>query len=293
MMNKMAFHRVHIEITNICGLACSFCPPKSQAPKSMALDFFEALLLQLRSHTKVLAFHVMGDPLTLSSLPSYLECAFKHGFEVELTTSGYYLAKHNVSTLFHPSVRQLNISLNAFNKNSLAMSFEEYMRNVLHVSDEKLKNYPKPFINLRLWNLDSELSEESFNREVFKIFENHFSVSIDASLLDGKRESIRLASKILLHFDSYFEWPSLQSSHFSHGTCYGLKSHIAILADGRVVPCCLDGEGVIELGNLHQNSLEEILTSQRTVAIQEGFAKGVAVEELCQKCSYKDRFTPL
>lgn len=284
------FHRVHVEITNICGLSCSFCPPKLQPSKSMDLAFFEKTLQELAPFTKMLALHVMGDPLTLSSLSNYLDLALKYGFEVELTTSGYYLAKHSVSTLFHPSVRQLNISLNAFNKNSLTMSFEEYMKNVLHVSDEKLKNHPKPFINLRLWNLDGELSEESFNQEVFKIFEEHFGVKIDAPLLDGKRESLRLASKILLHFDSYFEWPSLSANHFSHGTCYGLKSHIAILADGRVVPCCLDGEGVIELGNLHQESLKEILNSKRAVAIQEGFARGEAIEELCQKCSYKERF---
>jgi radical SAM protein with 4Fe4S-binding SPASM domain len=284
------FHRIHVEITNICGLACSFCPPKSQAPKSMALSFFEDVLVQLRSHTKTLALHVMGDPLTLSTLHTYLECALKYGFEVELTTSGYYLKNHSLQTLFHPCVRQLNISLNAFNKNSLGISFEEYMQHVLYVSDEKLANYPKPFINLRLWNLDGQQSEQNYNTKIFELLGSHFEVEVNDKNLDGSREALRLASKVLLHFDSYFEWPTLSSSHMSHGKCYGLKAHIAILADGRVVPCCLDGDGVIELGNLHEKSLEEILHSKRAVDIKEGFVKGIAVEDLCQKCSYKDRF---
>lgn len=283
------FHRVHVEITNICGLVCSFCPPKSQPSKSMEQSFFEKILSQLKPYTKILALHVMGDPLTLSNLERYLELAYKYGFEVELTTSGYYLQNHPMTTLFHPSVRQLNISLNAYNKNSLGMSFEEYLQSVLDVCDAKLQDHPRPFVNLRLWNLDEQQSEQDYNERVFKIFEEHFQVKIEP-IDAGKRESLRLASKILLHFDTYFEWPSLNSSHMSNGRCYGLKSHIAILADGRVVPCCLDGEGVIELGNLHHETLNKILDSKRAKEIQEGFKNGIAIEELCQKCSYKERF---
>lgn len=96
---------------------------------------------------------------------------------------------------------------------------------------------------------------------------------------------------MLLHFDSYFEWPSLNSTHESDGTCYGLKSHIGILANGTVVPCCLDGEGVIDLGNLNETTLESILTSKRAKDMIEGFREFKAVEELCKKCSYKDKFS--
>jgi hypothetical protein len=257
----------------------------------MSLEFFEKILSELKPYTKNLSLHVMGDPLTLSNLESYLELAYQAGFEVELTTSGYYLQKHSVNTLFHPAVRQLNISLNAYNKNSLGMSFEEYIGSVLAVCDAKLQSYPKPFINLRVWNLDEKCSELSFNEQLFGVLGEHFEMEISLDeVLTCKTKSIRLASKILLNFDSYFEWPSLNSSHESHASCYGLKSHIGILANGVVVPCCLDGEGVINLGDLHGSSLEEILNSKRAKAMIEGFANCKAVEELCVKCSYKDRF---
>ena len=285
------FHRVHVEITNICGLACSFCPPKLQPTKTMSLEFFEKVLSELKPYTKSLALHVMGDPLTLSNLENYLELAYQAGFEVELTTSGYYLKKNPFTTLFHPAVRQLNISLNAYNKNDSNLSFESYMQGVLEVCDKKLQNYPKPFINLRVWNLDEKCSELSFNEQLFGVLQEHFEIKISLEeVLTCKTKSIRLGSKILLNFDSYFEWPSLNSSHESHASCYGLRSHIGILANGVVVPCCLDGEGVINLGDLHGSSLKEILNSRRAKAMLEGFANGKAVEELCVKCSYKDRF---
>ena len=287
----MHFNRVHIEVTNICGLACSFCPPKLQPTKTMTLGFFEKILLELKPYTRSLAFHVMGDPLTLSNLFEYLELAGKYGFEVELTTSGYYLKKTPVEVLFHSAVRQVNISLNSYNKNSLNLSFEEYMDGVLKTCNSKLENYPKPFINLRIWNLDDVLSEAEFNTMLFEKIEDFFDTQIDLdAIYKDKVKSLRLASKVLLNFDNYFEWPTLQSTHDSDAACYGLKSHIGILADGTVVPCCLDGEGVINLGNLHEMSLNEVLNSKRAQAMIEGFAQDKAVEELCRKCSYKDRF---
>ena len=288
----MQFHRVHIEVTNICGLACSFCPPKLQPSKTMDLDFFEHILNELQGRTKELAFHVMGDPLTLSNLDEYLEVSEEKGFKVTLTTSGYYLKKTSFQTLFHPAVRQINISLNAYNKNSLNLTFEDYMNAVIELCQQKLAHYPLPFINLRLWNFDEACSEIDFNTDLFKRLQEAFDISLDVNALYKERpKSVRLASKVLLHFDSYFQWPSMDSSHDTQGTCYGLKSHIGVLADGTIVPCCLDGEGVINLGNLHESSLEEVLTSKRATDMRVGFEKGEAVEELCKKCSYKDRFT--
>jgi len=287
----MHFNRVHIEVTNICGLACSFCPPKLQPTKTMSLEFFEKVLIELHPYTKSLSFHVMGDPLTLSNLFDYLELTAKYGFEVELTTSGYYLKKTPLEALFHPVVRQVNISLNSYNKNDLNLSFEQYMDGVLNTCKNKLDKYPKPFINLRVWNLDEKLSEAEFNKKLFENIENFFSTQIDLKkIYKENTKSIRLASKVLLNFDKYFEWPSLNSTHDSDASCYGLKSHIGILADGTVVPCCLDGEGVINLGNLNDTSLQDVLNSKRAQDMIKGFSQNKAVEELCRKCSYKDRF---
>lgn len=287
----MQFHRVYIEITNICGLACSFCPTKTVPSKIMSLAFFEKILLQLMDYTKTLAFHVMGDPLTLSNLDEYLLLAKRYGFEVELTTSGYYLGKTKPQTLFLEPVRQLNISLNSYNKNSLNISFEEYINPILDLCIQKIARFEKPFINLRLWNLDDICSEAQYNNAVFEKLSSSFGVTIDTDqIYTQKIKSIRLAPKVILNFDSYFEWPSLNSLHQSHAACHGLKSHIAVLCDGVVVPCCLDSEGIIALGNLNHTTLKEILNSKRATEMILGFKNGKAVEELCKKCSYKDRF---
>lgn len=277
----MRFQKVYIEITNICGLTCSFCPTKTQPTKTMSLEFFEKIVLQVHPFTKEIALHVMGDPLTLSNLKEYLDIAFKHLLKVNITTSGFHLKNH--TNLFHPSLKQINISLNSFNKNSPKMRFEEYMQTIFRLYEQRVDE--EVFINLRLWNLDVNNTEESYNKQVFEALEAYFNIKI---IPDGK--TFRLAKKVLLHFDSCFEWPSLKNTHLTHGFCHGLSAQIAVLCDGRVVPCCLDAEGIMELGNLHVSSLQEILASQKAKNIVLGFQEKKAVETLCQKCSFKERF---
>ncbi len=287
----MKFYRIYIELTNVCGLSCSFCPTKELPSKEMDLAFFEAVIKQVQAYTKEIACHVVGDPLTQSNLHAYLDIIHKYGLKAMLTTSGYFLKKHSYDTLFHPCVKQINISLNAFNKNDTSLTFEQYIRPVLALCEAKLERKEELFINLRVWNLDEMMSERTFNEILFLKLSETFYTSLSLEIVYEERpKSIRLASKILVHFDNYFEWPSLKNKNYGHGTCQGLQSHIAILASGKVVPCCLDCDGIIELGDLHKNTLDEIVTSKRASAMLSGFKEGKSVEELCQKCSYKDRF---
>ena len=287
----MKFYRIYVELTNVCGLSCSFCPTKELPNKQMDLEFFESIIKQAKHYTKEIACHVVGDPLTQSNLFEYLDIIDKHGLKAMLTTSGYYLKKHSYDTLFHPCVKQINISLNSFNKNDTSLTFEQYMKSILNLCEAKLQREEELFINLRVWNLDELMSEHSFNERLFKKLEDAFETSLDLkSIYTNRPKSIRLASKILVHFDNYFEWPSLKNNTYGHGTCQGLQSHVAILASGKVVPCCLDCDGIIELGDLHNDTLQTILSSKRAVSMIEGFKEGKASEELCQKCSYKERF---
>ena len=257
----------------------------------MDLDFFESTIRQASAYTKEIACHVVGDPLTQSNLGDYLDIIHKYGLKAMLTTSGYFLKKHSYETLFHPCVKQINISLNSFNKNDTSLTFEQYIKPVLDLCRVKLDRQEELFINLRVWNLDEMMSERDFNETLFSKLSNEFNVTLDLdNIYKEKPKSIRLDSKILVHFDNYFEWPSLNNKNYGDGTCQGLQSHIAILASGKVVPCCLDCDGIIELGDLHEVSLKKILSNRRTVNMLEGFKEGKAVEELCRKCSYKERF---
>ncbi len=283
----MKFHIVYIEITNICGLQCSFCPPKINPIKTLSLEEFENIIAQVAPLTDLVALHVLGDPLVISDLEKYLDIVQKYNLKAMITTTGYHLNDSMFQTLSHSTIKQINFSLNSFNKNSMKKSLNEYLQPILDFCQYKVEHNLPNFINLRLWNLDQQNSEEDFNTQIINSLENFFNIKIE---INKQKESIRIDNKVLINFDQYFQWPSLKNDIVGDGYCHGLQSQFAILVDGRVVPCCLDCDGVIELGNITQQSLQDILNSSKASKIIEGFKNNKAVEELCQKCSYKERF---
>lgn len=281
------FHKVYIELTNICGLTCSFCPTKEMRSRTMQLDFFEKILVQLKPYTKNIALHVFGDPLTLSNLYKYLDIAYKYNFQVDITTTGYYLDKFDLDLFLHKAIKQINFSLNSYNKNEMHISLEEYLSPLFKLCDLKLKNKVHNFINFRLWNKDTHNSENQFNQSILDLLSTKFNIPLN---INDDKKSIRLENQILLNYDNYFKWPSLEDTDKTDGFCHGLSSQIAILSSGVVVPCCLDSFGIINLGNMHNSPLENILQSYKAIQIVNGFRNNICVEELCKRCTFKDRF---
>jgi len=118
-------------------------------------------------------------------------------------------------------------------------------------------------------------------------------VTVDFSKIDLKfKKSFPLGGRFSMHFDSRFRWPNMNDQVLGQiGFCHALTSHIAIHADGRVVPCCLDKEAKINLGNIFETDFSEILKSSRLLNMKAGFARGELCESLCQRCEFIQRFS--
>ena len=283
---------MHIEITNICNLKCTFCPPKILPNATMSLEKFDDLNAQLKPYTKELAYHMVGDPLVLSNLNEYLNISLKHELKVNITTTANNINEKHYKALLNPTIKQINFSINSYNANSHKKSLEEYLNPILDfVKFAQNKNH-EYFINFRIWNLDEEKSAKEFNKKVFDRINQFFDSSINIEeVYIEKPKNIRIDRKIFFNFDEYFNWPSLENEIVStNGFCYGLDSHFGILTSGDVVPCCLDQNACINLGNTNTTQISDILNSKRVKDIQSGFRKGIVVEELCQKCEYRTRF---
>ncbi len=286
------FKKVYIELTNICNLKCSFCPPPINDNKTMSLENFNILNFQLKDLTKQLAYHLLGDPLVLSNLKQYLDISFKYNLKVNITTTGNTLKKDNFKVLFHKTIRQINFSINSYNANSHKKSLEEYLNPILDFLSFCIDKKQEFFINLRIWNFDEAKSCKEFNTKVFNIVNKHFNLKIDLEkIYKEKPKNIRIARKVFFDFDEYFKWPSLDNEFVSkEGFCYGLDSHFGITSSGTLVPCCLDINAKVNLGDFKKNSLKDILSSKKVTNIQEAFKKNIIIEELCQKCEYRTRF---
>ena len=276
----MRFSKIYLEISNLCNLSCAFCPGTRRQKRAMTEEEFAALLPKLRPWTDYLYFHLMGEPLLHPKLGRFLELAGAQGFRVILTTNGTLLQKQQEVLLNAPALHKVNISLHAFEANDLEIPFSEYLDGCFRFGQaaegEKLIAY-------RLWN---QGGQDEKNAKILDAMHRFFPFQWVI-----ERRGTRIGDRVYLEYGDKFDWPDLTAPDGGEAVfCYGLRDQIGILCDGTVVPCCLDHEGDIALGNLFTRSMEEILETPRAKAIYEGFSRRKATEELCRRCGYARRF---
>lgn len=281
---KPKFKKIYIEITNICNLKCSFCPDTKREKGFMSLQNFETILSKIKDYTNLITLHVKGEPLMHLDLKGILDACEKANILVNITTNGTLLLENKDILKNSNSLRQLNISLHSLSQNN-NMEENRYLDNIF----EAVRAIKDKYISYRLWNLKS-IKENDDNFYVLKRLEDEYNIS-NLVELAKQNEFVELENNIFLNQDIEFDWPNINGSVVSErGTCRGLRDQIAILVNGDVVPCCLDQNGDIKLGNIFENSLEEILNSDLSKCIKKGFEEGVLVHKLCKKCGYRTKF---
>ncbi len=275
------FHKIYLEISNLCNLSCAFCPGTKRKKQAMTVEEFSALLPKLRPYSDYLYFHLMGEPLLHPQLEIFLHLAGEAGFKVILTTNGTLLPKQQEMLLSSPALHKVNISLHAFEANDLTIPFSDYLDGCFRFGKAA---EVKVLTVFRLWNHGGA---EERNQEILSALESWFPQPWTV-----ERKGPRLGNRVYLEYGDKFDWPDLSAEEGSDRVfCYGLRDQLGVLCDGTVVPCCLDHEGDIALGNLFQEDLEEILATEKAQAIYRGFQNGKASQELCRKCGYARRFT--
>ena len=290
-MTGLSFQKVHIEISNICNLQCSFCPAVVREKKLMPPALFRRVLEQVAPLAEQVAFHLMGDPLVHPKLEELVDIAGEFGTKIFFVTNGVLLREGGAEILLRPAFRQVNFSLHSFADNFPEKDPGPYLEKIFAFAERALLERPDLYLNFRLWNLEAPRGVGEKNRDVLRRIEERFQWKGAAELDVRRQKSRRVKARLYVHFDTEFTWPALELPVLGvTGTCYGLKSHFGVLVDGTVVPCCLDKEGAIPLGNLADGAILDILGSARAQAMLKGFRERRLVEKLCQRCQYIARF---
>ncbi len=284
------FKKIYLEITNRCNLSCSFCLRSGRAKAFMPPEDFRAILGKIKGHTGHLALHVLGEPLLHPDLAELLALCPEFGLKVNLTTNGTLLPQRQAILLASPALRQVNISLHSFSEQATDPDFSGYLAGIFAFLREA--EATGLLISLRLWNLAAtENGSPGPNGPILKALEDFFALPEPLVTRLTPGHGLTLAPKVFLSQNARFTWPHAPAPDLGDkGTCRGLRDHVAILVDGTVVPCCLDGEADIPLGNIHEQSLAEICNSPRATAIRTGFSQRRLTEPLCRRCTFRQSF---
>ena len=289
---------IYIEITDACNLNCSFCPCGFNPRTSrtfMDSALFERCIQQAALHAENVYFHILGEPTLHPGFVHYLKALESTSLKLNLTTNGTTIARVGRHLLQGQALRQVNFSTHAFGELE-GKQASSYLRDVLDFCQMALVERPDLYINLRLWNAGNfpdDCRQKEWNQillahvgETFKLKKGDIP---DLEHFCSRHKSFPVKGRLYLHQDSRFDWPG-SGPERTTGTCRALDTHIGILHDGHVVACCLDYEGKITLGNIQQQSLDEILKGSLAQNMREGFQKRELHHPLCQKCSFCHRF---
>lgn len=279
--NKM-FKKIYIEIINICNLKCKFCPETKRSKKFMSIGNFEEIIKKVHKHTNLVCLHVKGEPLLHNNLEELLKVLEKYNLKANVTTNGTLLKDKLKIIKDSKAIRQINISLHSITQNENIN--KEYLQDIF----ESVEQLEEQIISYRLWNLKS-IQENDINEKIIDEIENYYNIeNLKEKLITN--DFIKISNNLFINQDIEFTWPDINKENIiEKGRCLALKEQIAILVDGTVVPCCLDNNGDIPLGNILEESLEDILQKPKTITIKKNFENSVITCKLCKTCGFLKR----
>ena len=266
----MHLKKIYLEITNGCNLNCDFCIKNSRKVTSITKDNYRLIIDKIKDYTDELYLHILGEPLMHPDIEYFINYATKVGLMVNITTNGYLIDKIKNNHQIH----RLNISLHSYNER-YKIDIDNYLNNIFNVIDN-IKN--KTFISLRLWVKGNKTDY------ILNYINKRYNTSIKR--LDDNTK-VKITNNLIIDTFHEFIWPDLNNKYYNEvGTCKGLIDHIGILSDGTIIPCCLDSKGIINLGNIYKDNLEDIFNSDRVANMIKGFKNNYKCEELCRHCSF-------
>lgn len=274
------YKKIYVEITNICNLNCSFCSKVEKPLKSISKEEFTHVINEIKDFTDNIYLHVKGEPLLHKDLDELLTIADNNNVNVNITTNGVLFPNKVELLKRHKCLKKINFSLHSEN------NVENYLENIFTSVDKLPETITKVY---RLWTLKDNTLDEKSTETVEKI-KKYYNLSEEIVDKLKKENNVKINPSIYVDKDNEFEWPSVNKNENNEGFCMALKTQVAILVDGTVVPCCLDSNGNIPLGNIYKEKFIDIINSKRCLDLRKSFQDKHPCEKLCLNCTYKNRF---
>lgn len=275
---KKAFKKIYIEITNCCNLSCSFCSKTSKPKRTMTIEEFKNIISKIKSYTDYIYLHVKGEPLLHKDLKEFLKIAEENDLKVNLTTNGTLFSQRVDDLKNSKALKKVNFSLHSEN------NYPNYFENIFQSVDKLPKDIT---VIYRLWTLSNSTLDKK-STEIVEKLKDYYNLSPQIVDKLYKEQNVKISSNIYVDKDNEFIWPKVTEEK-SNGYCHALKTHLGILVDGTVVPCCLDASGIINLGSIYTDTLENIMTTERYRKLKKSFQDHKPSEALCASCTYKNK----
>lgn len=290
----------------------------------MEEGFAQSIIDQIADNelTDFITFHLMGEPFLHKKLASLTGYAENRGLRVRLLTNGSLLETKRNQELFDNNLSRLEIGFRTPNESSFALrlrggrlSLEEYIMRVKGVIEDKLRSIYKTELCIKFFirshmamikmsddyehltsaedNLKIAQMFQQFTLETAKKYKLQTSEweNIQVKIIDGEYFIFPGISLSFARIQDFWvreqkETAEQQKKYKGYigGCSAGFRDDFGILASGEITTCCIDYDGKNVIGDLHQQTLMQILESPAAKNILNSFKWFLPPTEFCREC---------
>jgi len=261
---------IKIETTNYCNGACKYCPHSGlkREKKEMSSSLFERIINDcVKLKVKEIHLTNFGESLLDSQLFKRIEYIKSKSKKINTTfiTNGFLLNNENIKKIIESKIDKIKISFDGFSSES----YEKYRTSFKFYDIKKkvenlIKNNEKGIKII----LNSTYSPSEINRKQIKNFYSEWTKKVD-----------------FIDLQKIHNWAKGKDYYKNSPPCLLPSLYATILVNGDVVPCCLDYEGKIKLGNIYKESLGAIWNSKKYEEFRKDAISLKKRNVLCKKCN--------
>ena len=286
---------ISIEPTTSCNLRCPECPSGLRSftrPTGMLkAALFESVIDQLAPTLSYLIFYFQGEPYLHTGFLEMVEYASRRKMYTATSTNAHYLDDEAARRTVLSGLDRLIISIDGTSQET----YESYR------IGGKLEKVIEGTKNIMRWKkqLKSPTPHVIFQFLVVKPNEhqigevNQLAKELGVTEVAFKTAQIydyQQGSDLIPSLDRYSRYKkntdgsySIKNQLLDH--CWKMWHSCVITWDGKVIPCCFDKDAHFVLGDLSENTFEEIWCGEKYERFRKTLLRSRSEIEMCKNCT--------
>lgn len=286
---------ISVEPTTTCNLECPECPSGlrqfSRPTGNLTIPLFEKLIHQIADRTAYLTFYFQGEPYIHPKFLDMVKIASDKGMYTATSTNAHYLSDKQAKRTVESGLDRIIISIDGTTQEV----YEQYRKS------GKLDKVIEGTKNIIKWKkeLQSKTPFVVFQFLVVKPNEHQ----VDAVKELGKEIGVdQVAFKTAQVYDyengnpliptvsKYSRYKKSSNGKYSikntlDNHCWRLWNSCVVTWDGKMVPCCFDKDAKHQLGDISENSFEEIWQGVPYRNFRASVLRSRKEIDICSNCS--------
>ncbi len=283
-----------VEPTNHCNLKCPECPSGLGAltrPLGMlSVDDFKIIIDQIKDTGFYVQLYFQGEPYINKNLPEMIKYAQSRNIYISISTNGHYVNEKTVNNIVENAPDKLIFSMDGLDEESyrnyrVGGSFkkaDDGLRMLIKKRNELGKQ--KPFVEFQFIVMKQN---EHLLDDVIKYGND---VGVDKVVFKTMQVSSYENALHFLPTNQKYSRYKINNGSFNiknklKDHCFALWRTSVITWDGTVVPCCFDKDANFALGELNENSMKDIWTSEPYQNFRQGVLNSRKGLSMCSNCT--------